>query len=161
VREGIAEAAEGVRRIAQALRPPALDEAGLVAALEALVRSLRRAHGLDIELSAARTPGRLDADAELALYRIVQEALANAVRHSGASRIAVSLEADERAVRVGIADDGRGFPTDHTQDQNGRGLGLVGMRERARNAGGMLEIESAPGEGTRVRAELPVRKRAR
>ena len=156
VREEMAETAEGVRRIAQALRPPALDEAGLAAALDSLVRSLRRAHAIDIELSATRTGGRLDPEAELALYRIAQEALSNAMRHSGASRVAVSLEADERFVRVGIADDGRGFHTNRSHGEEGRGLGLVGMRERARNAGGMLEIESAPGKGTRVTVELPV-----
>ncbi|HUF89317.1 MAG TPA: PAS domain S-box protein [Gemmatimonadota bacterium] len=161
VREAMAEAAEGVRRIAQALRPPALDEAGLVVALDSLVRSLRRAHAVDIELSAAWTGESLDPDAELALYRIVQEALSNALRHSGASRVAVSLDVDERTVRVGITDDGRGFPVDQSYGEDGHGLGLVGMRERARNAGGMLEIESAPGEGTRVRVELPVRRRPR
>ncbi|HUP18825.1 MAG TPA: ATP-binding protein, partial [Gemmatimonadota bacterium] len=82
-------------------------------------------------------------------------------RHSGASRVAVSLDVDERIVRAGITDDGRGFPVDQSSGEDGHGLGLIGMRERARNAGGMLEIESAPGEGTRVRVELPVRRRPR
>lgn len=161
VREEISETAEAVRRIARGLRPPALDEVGLGAALDLLVRSLRRAHSLDIELTAARTGDRLDADAELALYRIVQEALTNAVRHAGASRIVVSLQEDEGAVRAEIEDDGRGFTIDRDYGDDGRGLGLVGMQERARNAGGILEIDSAPGTGTRVRVELPVRRRSR
>jgi PAS domain S-box-containing protein len=161
VRDEIAEAAEAVRRIARGLRPPALEEVGLAAALDLLVRSLRRAHSLDIELTAVRTGDRLDADAELALYRIVQEALTNAVRYAGASRIVVSLQADDRAVRAEIEDNGRGFVPGRSDGSDGRGLGLVGMQERARNAGGVLEIDSAPGTGTRVRVELPVRRRTR
>lgn len=160
VREEIAEAAEAVRRIARGLRPPALDEVGLAAALDLLIRSLRRAHSLDIELTSQRTGGRLDADAELALYRIVQEALTNAVRHAGASRIVVSLRADDRAVIAEIEDDGRGFAMDRDYGDDGQGLGLIGMRERARYAGGVLAIDSAPGAGTRVRVELPVRRRS-
>jgi two-component system sensor histidine kinase UhpB len=161
VREEIAEAAEAVRRIARGLRPPALDEVGLAAALDSLIRSLRRAHSLDIELTSQRTGGRLDADAELALYRIVQEALTNAVRHAGASRIVVSLRADDRAVIAEIEDDGRGFVMDRDYGGDGNGLGLIGMRERARYAGGVLAIDSAPGAGTRIRVELPVRRRSR
>ena len=158
VREEIAETAEAVRRIARGLRPPALDEIGLVAALDSLVRSLGRTHAIDIELATKRTGARLDADAELALYRIVQEALANAVRHSRASRVVVSLETDDRVVRAGIVDDGCGFAAGLGYGDDGHGLGLLGMRERARNAGGMLEIESEPGSGTRVRVELPIRR---
>ena len=160
VREEIAEAAEAVRRIARGLRPPALDEVGLASALDSLVRSLRRAHSLDIALAVERMGDRLDPDAELALYRIVQEALTNAVRHSGATRILVSLRADRGAVRATVEDDGRGFALERDPVSGGRGLGLVGMRERARNAGGMLEIVSAPETGTRVSAELPLARRA-
>jgi len=159
VREEIAEAAEAVRRIARGLRPPALDEVGLASALDSLVRSLRRAHSLDIDLAIERIGERLDPDAELALYRIVQEALTNAIRHSGASWIRVSLRADTRTVRATIEDDGRGFAADREYGDGGRGLGLVGMRERARHAGGSLEIASAPDAGTRVSAELPLGRR--
>jgi PAS domain S-box-containing protein len=159
VREEIAETAEGVRRIARGLRPPALDDVGLASALDSLVRSLSRAHGLDIELAVERVGERLDADAELALYRIVQEALTNAIRHSGASRIVVSLDADGLALRAAVQDDGRGFVPERDYSEAGRGLGLVGMRERARHAGGRLEIASAPERGTRVSAELPLRRR--
>lgn len=160
VREEIAETAEAVRRIARGLRPPVLDEVGLPAALDLLVRSLRRAHSLDIELSAERTGIRLDPDAELALYRIIQEALSNAVRHAGASRIVVTLRADDREMRAEVEDDGRGFAIDRDYGDEFQGLGLVGMRERARNAGGALEINSAPGTGTRVRVEIPVKRRS-
>ena len=159
VREEIAETAEAVRRIARGLRPPALDEVGLVSALDSLVRSLSRAHLLDIELAVERVGDRLDTDAELALYRIVQEALTNAIRHSGASRIVVSLQGDDLALRAVVEDDGRGFVPERDYGEVGRGLGLVGMRERARNAGGGLEIASTPDGGTRVSAELPLRRR--
>jgi two-component system sensor histidine kinase UhpB len=104
---------------------------------------------------------RLEPDAELALYRIVQEALSNAVRHSGASRVVVSLAAEDRGMVAEVADDGSGFAVEHAHDGGGRGLGLVGMRERARYAHGSLSIDSAPGAGTRVRVELPIRRSGR
>ena len=155
VREEIGAAADAVRRIARGLRPPILDEVGLPAALESLVRSLRHAHGLDIDLAMERPPGRMAADSELAMYRIVQEALSNAIRHSGASRVAVSLEAEDHALLAEVRDDGRGFATDRPFSDEGQGLGLVGMRERARQVGASLEIDSTPGAGTRVRVTLP------
>jgi PAS domain S-box-containing protein len=155
VREEIGAAADAVRRIARGLRPPVLDEVGLPAALESLVRSLRQAHGLDIDLAMERTVGRMSADSELAMYRIVQEALSNAIRHSGASRVAVSLESEDHLLRAEVRDDGRGFAKERPFSDEGQGLGLVGMRERARHAGGTLEIDSAPGAGTLVRVTLP------
>ncbi|HET7692094.1 MAG TPA: PAS domain S-box protein [Gemmatimonadota bacterium] len=155
VREEIGAAADAVRRIARGLRPPILDEFGLPAALESLVRTLRHAHGLDIDLSMERPVGRLHPDSELAMYRIVQEALSNAIRHSGASRVAVALHEEDHVLRAEVRDDGRGFATERPFSDDGQGLGLVGMRERARNAGGTLEIDGAPGAGTRVRVTLP------
>ena len=157
VREEIGAAADAVRRIARGLRPPILDEVGLPAALESLVRTLGRAHGLNIDLTMERPVGRLGADSELAMYRIVQEALSNAIRHAGASRVAVSLHAEDHELCAEVEDDGRGFATERpfSDEGQGQGLGLVGMRERARNAGGTLEIDSAPGSGTRVRVTLP------
>lgn len=155
VREEIGAAADAVRRIARGLRPPILDEVGLQAALESLVRSLRNAHGLDIDLTIERPVMRSGADAELAMYRIVQEALSNAIRHSGASRMTVSLQAEDHVLRAEVRDDGRGFATERPFSDEGQGLGLVGMRERARHAGGTLDIESAPDSGTRVRVTLP------
>ena len=162
IREEIADAAEAVRRIARGLRPPALDEMGLVAAIDSLVRSLRRGISPDIELVVERAgERRLDPDAELALYRIVQEALANAVRHAGASRIRVSFKAGDESVSAEVDDDGRGLAADRGDGDGVHGMGLVGMRERARHAGGVLEIDSEPGRGTRVRVELPVGRRER
>ena len=155
VREEIGAAADAVRRIARGLRPPVLDEVGLTVALESLVRSLGQTHGLEIDLAMERPVKRLGADSELAMYRIVQEALSNAIRHSGASRVAVSLHAEDHILRAEVEDDGRWFATERPFSDEGQGLGLVGMRERARHAGGTLEIDSAPGSGTRVRVTLP------
>jgi PAS domain S-box-containing protein len=155
VREEIGAAADAVRRIARGLRPPVLDDVGLPAALESLVRSLRQAHAVDIDLTMDEPLGRLGADSELAMYRIVQEALSNAIRHSGASRVAVSLHAEDHVLRAEVRDDGAGFATEHPFSDEGQGLGLVGMRERARQAGGTLEIDSTPGAGTWVCVVLP------
>ncbi|HJR53912.1 MAG TPA: PAS domain S-box protein [Gemmatimonadota bacterium] len=155
VREEIGAAADAVRRIARGLRPPILDEVGLPAALESLVRSLRHAHGFGIDLTMEQTVGRMGADSELAMYRIVQEALSNAIRHAGASRVSVSLHAEDHVLCAEVEDDGRGFATERPFSDEGQGLGLVGMRERARQAGGTLEIDSAPGSGTRIRVTLP------
>ena len=154
IREDVLDTAESVRRIARGLRPPVLDEVGVVAAIRSHVEALRKAYGFEIEVEADEPERRLSADAELALYRIVQEALANVVRHAGAERARVRLGAADGHVIATVEDDGRGFRLEETTAPPS-GLGLVGMRERARNAGGRLEIDSEPGQGTRVRVELP------
>jgi PAS domain S-box-containing protein len=151
IREEILRAAEEVRRIARGLRPPVLDEMGVVAALRSHVATLAKVYSLEIELESEGEP-RMGADAELALYRIVQEALANVVRHSGAESARVRLDAKDGRVLAVVEDDGRGFDPARSA---GGGLGLTGMHERARHAGGTLSIESVPGEGTRVRVEIP------
>ncbi|HKY59811.1 MAG TPA: PAS domain S-box protein [Gemmatimonadota bacterium] len=153
----ILETAEAVRRIARGLRPPSLEEIGLEAAIRALARSIRESHGLRVEIDAG--PGWMETglrpDAELALYRIVQEALSNVVRHAGATKARVLMDrGDERAVVI-IEDDGRGFEPLKQADPGGPGLGLIGMAERARCLGGRVGIESAAGEGTRVTVEVP------
>lgn len=155
IRRDILQTAEAVRRIARGLRPPVLDEVGVVAAIRSHVDALRRAYEFDIELEASGEPA-LSPDAELALYRIVQEALANVVRHAGASRARVVVESVDTQVVATVEDDGHGFARDAASP--GGGLGLIGMNERARNAGGRFEVESVPGEGTVVRVEIPARR---
>jgi len=153
----ILETADAVRRIARGLRPPSLDEVGFEAAIRTLARSIREAHGLRVEVETdpdmEETP--LRPDAELALYRIVQEALSNVVRHAGATRVRVFLERSDERMVVTIEDDGRGFEPREQSDPGGRGLGLLGMAERARYLGGRVRIESASGAGTRVTIEVP------
>lgn len=156
VRESVLETVEAVRRIARGLRPPILDEVGVVAAIRSHVDALGKAYDLAIEFDSGTDEPRLGADAQLALYRIVQEALSNVVRHASARRASVRIETEAGRLQVVVEDDGEGFV--HDGSQPGRGLGLMGMRERARNAGGEIEIDSRPGEGTRVTVEIPIGK---
>lgn len=158
VREGLEEAADSVRRIARNLRPPVLDEVGVVEAIRTHARSLSEAHGLAIEVDSPRPEPRLAPERELALYRIVQEALSNVVRHAGADRASVTFTPADATLGVEIVDDGRGFDP-VAVEREARGLGLLGMRERARYAGGEMEIDSAPGAGSHLRLRLPLEAR--
>jgi two-component system sensor histidine kinase UhpB len=136
--------------LARQLRPTALDDLGLAAAIAGQVEQLRRS-SLEAELRAGGDFSDLDDDAQLVLYRVAQEALTNAARHSGARRVEVRLRRDADGVELEIADDGRGFAF----EQSERGLGIGGMRERALLVGGELTIESRPGHGTTVRLVIP------
>ncbi len=157
VREGLAQALDGVRRYARGLRPPALDELGLVPAIEAYARELTESSGLALEVSERPIEGLLTPEAELALYRIVQEALTNACRHARAAHVRVSVMPSDHRVVASVEDDGRGFSV---EDAIGAGhrLGLFGMRERASYVGGNVEVTSELGVGTRVTAAVPTRE---
>ena len=157
LREGLAQALDGVRRYARGLRPPALDELGLVPAIEAYAREVTESAGLALEVRDAPIDGLLSPEAELALYRIVQEALTNACRHARASRVRVSISPADHRVSATVEDDGRGFSV---EDAIGAGhrLGLFGMRERASYVGGNVEVTSELGVGTRVTASVPTRE---
>ncbi|HEX6134468.1 MAG TPA: sensor histidine kinase [Longimicrobiales bacterium] len=159
VSAGMAEATEEVRRIAQGLRPPALDMLGLSPAIESYARTVAEATGMTIDTDIAATDGVLSPEAELALYRIVQEALANAARHSGARSARVDLDVGRNAVNVVVSDTGSGFSVD--QEMKLGGLGLFGMQERGAYVGGAVDIESEPGHGTRVRVTIPTVETAR
>ena len=156
MRREIGQALEGVRRFARGLRPPALDELGLVPAIESHLRSLREISEMELTLSADPSVDEgLSAEAGLAVYRIVQEALSNVLRHSGATRADIRMEREGARLVVRVEDDGRGFSVP-TVTAAGRGLGLFGMGERAAYLGGRVDVSSEPGAGTRVRAEIPV-----
>ncbi len=155
VRSEIAETLEGVRRYARGLRPPALDELGLVPAIESHARALSENVGLSIRVDAAGMEGVLSAPAELAIYRIVQESLSNVARHAGAETARVTLREYERCIVATVRDDGRGFVVKEKLGAAGGGLGLFGMRERAAYLGGTVRIGSLPGVGTVVRAWIP------
>ena len=147
---------DDVRRTVRALRPVYLEDLGFVPALEALLREARAA-GKSAELKVSGEPRRLRSDVELAAFRVAQEALANAVRHSGASHITLSLTFTPAEVQLDMSDDGQGFSAPTSPDlltQEGH-FGLVGMRERTLLAGGQLEVTSQPGQGTRVWARFP------
>jgi signal transduction histidine kinase len=164
VRDAVADLEREIvnlRALITDLRPAALDDVGAGAAIEDLAERAR-GRGLDVDTSVdlsyeqGRASERHTVDLETALYRIVQEALTNAVRHGGARRASVEIEEDETAVRITIRDDGQGFdPT-----VKAAGFGLVGMRERAELLDGTLQVESEPGRGTTIRAVLPVQRRS-
>ena len=146
------QAMQELLSLARQLRPTALDDLGLAAAIAGQVEQLRRS-GLRAELSAEGELADLDDDVQLVLYRVAQEALNNAARHSRARRVDVRLRRAGDAVELGVADDGRGFAF----EQSERGLGIAGMRERALLVGGELTIESRPEQGTSVRLSIPGR----
>jgi signal transduction histidine kinase len=147
-----------LRRLASGLRPPALEELGLPATLRRLTRDLEALlPGLAVSLEVTGEVRRLDPAVELNLFRIAQEALRNVERHSAATRVEVALQFTAGAVRLRIRDDGRGFDSAADWARAGS-LGLIGMQERATLLGGELEVESAAGHGTTVRASLPVRR---
>ncbi|HEY7293384.1 MAG TPA: ATP-binding protein [Dehalococcoidia bacterium] len=147
LREEVARSLEGVRRMARELRPSALDDLGLVAALDGYTHDLARRTGLAIAFESA-CGGRLPPHVELVLYRIAQEALTNAAKHARATRVAVDLVREPGAVTLTVRDDGRGF--DPRLVGPGHGVGLFSMRERAELAGGSLTLSSVPGKGTAV-----------
>ena len=157
----LAEAVANLREIIADLRPAALDELGTEAALRALVERLRTRTGGDIRLDVdpgserGLMPTRYDPELEATIYRVVQEALVNAVKHADAEHIGVTLVEREAIIDLTVVDDGRGFePSDRHE-----GFGLLGMGERVELSGGTLEVDSRPGQGTTVRATLPVARR--
>jgi signal transduction histidine kinase len=152
VREQVVETLHDVRRLAVELRPKALDDFGLVAALERLRDTFAEQTGMRVDLEA-NVGDRLPSDVETALYRIVQEALTNVVKHARANAVSIVLARAGHAVAAVIEDDGRGF----APGESGEGLGLVGMGERLALLGGKLKVESRPGAGATIVAEVPLR----
>jgi two-component system sensor histidine kinase UhpB len=138
--------------LARQLRPTALDDLGLPPALPANVRGLSRQGAVDATFESEGELGELPEDVQLVVYRVAQEALNNAVRHSEAEHVQVALRREGDLAELTVRDDGRGF----TFDDTGRGLGIGGMRERALLVGGEFQIESRPGVGTRVRLIVPI-----
>jgi signal transduction histidine kinase len=151
VREQVVGTLHDVRRIAVELRPKALDDFGLVAALERLRDTFSEQTGMRVDLES-QIRDRLPTDVETALYRIVQEALTNIVKHAQATAVSIVLTRKAGIVTAVIEDDGRGFNLDRTSG----GLGLLGMGERLALLGGKLKVESSHGAGTTIVAEVPL-----
>jgi signal transduction histidine kinase len=148
---------EDLRGLITELRPAALDELGLGPALESLVERVAVSSDVDVELTVElgeEAGARLAPELESAAYRIVQEALNNAIRHSGATHIAVEVAVEAGELSVVVRDDGQGFDP----DQSGNGFGLLGMRERVDLVSGELTVDSAPGEGTAIVATFADRR---
>lgn len=154
--EDLHRASEGVRRILRGLRPPLLEESGLVPALRAHARSIAGDSELEVSFDAIDVDHHLTPDARLALYRIVQEALSNVLRHARASCVRIRLSDEDGVVALDIEDDGAGFDPRHPEPSSGGGLGLLGLTERAAIIGGVARVESTPGSGTRVSVRIPI-----
>jgi len=148
----------GLNRMISELRPVTLDELGVAAAVLALAKrrqteALEIAVSVDLDYEAGRQPNRLAPEVESAIYRIVQEALANVAKHARAAHAEIAIVEQNGLVTIDVRDDGRGLGS---SDTSGTGLGLAGMRERISLLGGQLEIGPRPAGGTIVRATLPV-----
>jgi two-component system, NarL family, sensor histidine kinase DevS len=153
LRELVVSTLQDVRRLAVELRPSALDDFGLVAALERLAASFAEQTGISVDFQTALADERLPEEVETALYRIVQESLTNVVKHAQARRVSILLARKDGAVKAVVEDDGQGFDS---AEQTDDGYGLMGMRERLALLGGRLEVESGHDGGTTIAAEVPV-----
>ena len=158
--ESITQEITNLRALIVELRPAALDEYGAAAAIESLAERTAAREGLPIEahvdmaFERGDEPERHSSELESTTYRLVQEALTNAVRHAGASKIRIDVAEANGCVEIAVADDGQGFDL----GAKPKGFGLTGMRERVELAGGELDIDSGP-TGTTIRAKLPVQRR--
>ncbi|MBM3741045.1 MAG: histidine kinase, partial [Acidobacteria bacterium] len=139
-----------VREFSQVLRPSMLDDFGLRPSLQRLAESFAQRTGINVDLRT-EFEGRLGGETETHLYRIAQEALTNVARHSGATSVQISLEKSRGMVRLTVADNGKGFP--RAPEEGRKGLGLAGMRERMRVAGGTLNVRS-DSKGAAIVAEV-------
>jgi len=169
--EGLGHEIDGLRHLITELRPAALDDLGLEAALQALARRAQAIDGLDVTIEmldsdieppddADSGSARLDAELESTIYRVVQEALTNVSRHAQATKATVSISERDGVLSASVTDDGRGLPARERLGPRGDGLeggfGMSGMRERAELVGGELELTPAPGGGTAVLLRVPL-----
>lgn len=159
LRELTLGALDSVRRMAMDLRPAALDDLGLVPALQTYTERFSENWPTKVTVSVDGLLRRLPADVELVLYRVVQEALTNVAKHSAASLARVSLSRLHNEVTLRIEDNGVGFEPGDKPQPNGTGLGLFGMRERLALVGGDVQIDSVKGQGTTIIAHVPIANR--
>jgi len=145
-----------IRDISLDLRPPLLDELGLVPALSGYLESQARRAGIEIEVLG--TAKGLPPELEITAFRVVQEAVNNVIRHAEATRATVTVGNRNGELELSVKDDGHGFDVDDTLERatGGTALGLLGMQERVRALGGKIEIDSAPGRGTEIRVHMPM-----
>jgi signal transduction histidine kinase len=152
------DAVQVKRRVVENLRPSLIDNLGLAAALEWYLDENCRKAGIEYTLTVAEELGAISPDAAIALYRMVQEALTNVIRHSAAAHFAVTMEVRDGQLQLSMADDGKGLPEDFSPSLLAHGMS--GMRQRARALGGSIEWKSAPGEGTAIVAIIPLPRAA-
>jgi PAS domain S-box-containing protein len=150
----VGESIDETRNLAHNLRPAHIEQVGLTASLQEMIREVSQSTEVHFERRVENVDGVFKGDAATNIYRIVQEALNNVLKHSKARQAAITVERDVRSVRLRIADDGIGFDT--RQPTTRRGLGLTSMTERVRMLSGNFSIQSAPGHGTQLAIELPI-----
>jgi signal transduction histidine kinase len=155
VQKKLIEVGTEVRQLSHELHPPVLQESGLPEALSAYCQEFSKVHGIPVSCEADAAVAELSPGAALCIYRIVQEALGNVAKHSKANKVEVRLTRADGRVCLSVSDDGVGFASNRPAESGG--LGLINMRERVRQLDGTLELESEPGRGTTVRAQVPFR----
>jgi two-component system sensor histidine kinase UhpB len=143
-----------LRELSHELHPAVLEHAGLALALQMKCEEVFQATGIEVRLVSRGEASEIPPEVALCLFRVVQEALNNVVRHSGAHRVDLSLDREDGELRLQLRDDGRGFTPGETR--NGNGLGLYHVTERLGALGGRVSLESAPGAGTTLRAAVPL-----
>jgi signal transduction histidine kinase len=160
LRDRLSEVSEDVRRTAYELHPSSLEHLGLATALRSYCSDFQRHEGIVVRFTPRNVPRHIPSNVSLSMYRMVQEALHNVSKHSGARQAAVSLAGRHGGLTLRVKDSGRGFDPARAR---GRGLGLISMEERAHLAGGTFDIRARPGEGVRIEVHVPLsspRKRA-
>ncbi|WP_425808075.1 ATP-binding protein [Desulfitobacterium sp. Sab5] len=156
MRQVVSETLDEVHHLARDLRPSVLDDLGLVPALERYVREYGETYGIEVDFHNMGFDGeRVSAPAEVALYRIIQEALTNVAKYARAQTVSVLLDWRDNWVSAIVEDDGQGFEPDTVITSPSHGLGLFGMQERATLLGGSFSIESRPGNGTTIYIKVP------
>ena len=153
IADSVTSTISAVREICSELRPQMLDDLGLVAALEWHAQQFSKRTGIQCSFSGD-LPAKIDPARSVAVYRVVQEALTNVLRHAGATRVEICARARTDRLEVTIHDNGRGITSEEIEQ--GQSLGLLGMRERVHSFGGTFDISGSPGEGTRITVSLPL-----
>jgi signal transduction histidine kinase len=147
-----------IRNISQALRPASLDQVGLTKSIEWTVEQLGESSTTRFSADVDNIDGLLSPEMEIHIFRTIQEGLNNIIRHAGAARAILEVKREEAGIRVSLFDDGRGFDAENPGDEHEArgGLGLDSMEERVKFLGGTLELQSAPGHGTRITVRVPL-----
>ena len=157
MRQTVEMTIQSVKRISAELRPHVLDNLGLSAAIEWQVRQIKEVTGIDCQFASSPADVSTEMDVSIALFRIFQEAITNAVRHSKASRIEVALKQTPLHIRLVVEDNGLGIK--HSEIADAKSFGLISIKERARALGGDVEISGRPNKGTEITADIPLRKK--
>ena len=146
-----------IRNMAVELRPTALDDLGLAAAMRKYVADFQERFGITVQFSADSDMPMLDSDLSVTLYRIMQESLTNAARHSGASSVEIRLQATQDSIRLEIRDNGKGMPSSELERAlREKRLGIFGMQERVELCSGQFSLESSPGSGALISVSIPI-----